>query len=153
MSVIAELKRELGTLRTEVQHLRERMRLMWNALQTTTSGGIRQTVLTFPGVLGIGRNNLRIYNETGQDWTITKVKLSCDTTPGGQAIIVDVHKEGTTIFTDPAHRPAIEAGAYEGETVLIDTPLWADGEYVQAYLDQVGSTALGADVVVHIIHN
>jgi len=117
-----------------------------------TNAGVRQTILTFIGNLVISNNPLHIYNNLGVSQTISKIFLSVETAPTGQAIIVDIHKNGTTIFTNQAHRPQIAAAATTGYSTTIDVPSWPVGEYLTAHVDQVGSVIVGANLVVHVVH-
>lgn len=66
---------------------------------------------------------------------------------------MDIHKGGTTIFTDQGNRPVIYSGEYTGQTVDIDVSEWGTLEYLTAHIDQIGSTIAGSDLVVHIIHS
>jgi len=93
----------------------------------------------------------RIYNNFGESLVISKVHLAADTAPTGAAVIVDIHKDGTTIFTNQAHRPTIAAAANTGETTDIDVATWAMGEYLTADIDQAGSTIPGAYLVISVI--
>lgn len=111
----------------------------------------QQAILTFAGELAVGANPLRIYNTTGSAKTILQVHLSVGTAPGGAAVIADVHKDGTTIFTNQAHRPEIAIGAFTGVAATIDVATWADGEYLTAEVDQVGSAAKGGNLVINIL--
>jgi len=114
---------------------------------------MHQTILTFPGDLSLTNNPLRIYNLFGSNQTITEVFIAVATAPTGASVIVDIHKEGTTIFTTQSNRPVITANNTTGYTTSIDIPTWADGEYITASIDQIGSTIAGANLVVHIIHH
>jgi len=84
--------------------------------------------------------------------TITKVKLVVKTAPTGQAIIVDVNKNGTTIFTTQANRPQIAAGATTGDSGTPDITSLAEGDKLTADIDQVGTTP-GADLTVEVVAN
>jgi hypothetical protein len=53
----------------------------------------------------------RVYNDTGEDLTVTGVRASVGTAPTGATLIVDVNLAGTTIFTTQASRPAIAISA------------------------------------------
>ena len=117
------------------------------------SNGARQSILTFPSDITVSNNPLRIYNKTGNSQTISQVFLAVDTAPTDASIIVDVHKDGTTIFTNQAHRPVIIGGANTGYTTDIDVSIWPEGSYLTAHIDQIGSGTAGSDLVVHIIHN
>lgn len=110
------------------------------------------TLFTVEGDLTVDSNPLRIYNNYGASRTISEVFLSVDTAPTGAAIIVDVNKDGTTIFTNQANRPQIAAAANTGNTTTIDVASWGDGEYLTVDVDQIGSGTAGSDLTIHIIH-
>jgi hypothetical protein len=112
-----------------------------------------QHFLTVEGTLIVDSNPLRLYNNYGGNKTISEVFLSVDTPPTDASIIVDVNKDGTTIFTSQANRPVIVAGANTGNTTTIDVPTWADGEYLTIDVDQIGSGTAGSDLTVHIIYS
>lgn len=107
---------------------------------------------TVAGSLTASKAPFRFYNCFGGARTITKVKLWCETAPTGAAIIVDIHKNGTTIFTTQSNRPQIAATANEGDSTTIEVPSWADGEYLEMYVDQIGSTIPGSYLVVHVAY-
>ena len=111
----------------------------------------RLTVFQVAGTLVTSTGLLRIYNEFGIDVRIEKVKLSVDTAPTDASILVDIHKDGTTIFTTQPNRPAILTTEFEGESTTIEVPVWADGEYLTMDVDQIGSTIAGADLTVQVI--
>lgn len=125
----------------------------WVAENPISSSIVRQTILTFTGAITVGGNPLRIYNQLGSNQTISKVFLAVGTAPTGASIIADIHKNGTTIFTNQNNRPNIASGEYTGYTETIDVPTWSGGEYLTAHVDQIGSSVAGSDLVVHIIHN
>jgi len=113
-----------------------------------------QTILTFGGNLEISSNPLRIYNRFGTAQTITEVFIATDASPTGSSIIVDIHKNGTAIFSNQANRPVIvDDGSTTGYTTSIDVSNWAIGDYITAHIDQVGSTTPGSNLVVHILHH
>lgn len=83
--------------------------------------------------------------------TIQHVRLACNTAPTGAAILVDVNKNGTTIFTTQANRPTIAASANaETATIAPDVTALAAGNYLTVDIDQVGSTVAGADLTIVI---
>ena len=116
-------------------------------------GGGHDTILTFPGALQTIQHPFLMHNTLGSAQTITKVYLGCRVAPTGADIIVDIHKDGTSIFTDQTNRPRILAGQTTGYTTTIGTATWAENSYLQAFIDQVGSGTAGFDLVVHILHN
>lgn len=102
------------------------------------------------GTLAVAAGTTRLYNDSGRTLTLTKVRASVGTAPTGAAILVDVNKNGTTIFTTSAHRPSIAAGTQTAVASGIDVTSWADGDYLTVDVDQIGSTVAGSDLTVQI---
>ena len=103
------------------------------------------TLVAVPGAL-------RVCNNIGRALTILGVYLAVSTAPTTDAIIVDLHKNGLTVFTTQANRPQIAAAANTGNTTTIDVPTWADGEYLTCDLDQVGvAGGTGRNLVVEVV--
>lgn len=96
-------------------------------------------------------SGLRWKNGLGRPLTIHGVWVSADTAPTGADLIVDVNKNGTTIFTTQANRPRILAGQNDGATAVPDITAVNDGDHLMVVIDAVGSTVAGADVSVGII--
>jgi hypothetical protein len=111
-----------------------------------------QVLFTVSGDVETHTGVLLAANHTGRTLTIVGVYLDCVTAPTGAAIIVDIHKDGTTIFTEQAHRPQIAAGADAGNTTTIDAATWADGEVLTMDVDQAGSTVPGANMTVTVVY-
>lgn len=119
------------------------------SIPTTSSG---QALFTREGAVTATAGTLRIYNSLGMTLTINKVWVCANTAPTGQAMIIDIHKDGTTIFTNQAHRPQVAAGANYGSTTDIDVATWADGSYLTMDVDQIGSGDVGSDVTVGVAY-
>lgn len=83
--------------------------------------------------------------------TITKVKLVVKTAPTGAAIIVDVNKNDTTIFTTQSNRPQIAIGATTGDSGTPDVTSLAEGDKITIDVDAVGSSEPGKDLTIEII--
>jgi hypothetical protein len=99
------------------------------------------------GSFTTGTGAFRVYNDTGRTLTIRSVRASVGTVPT-TAVIVDINKNGTTIFSTQANRPQIAIGANtSGKVTAINTTTIADGEYLTVDVDQ---TAGAADLVVQI---
>jgi hypothetical protein len=93
----------------------------------------------------------RIYNDSGRALTIMAVRASVGTAPTGSALVVDVNKNGVTIFTTQGNRPSIPAaGNTSGKVANMDVTALADGDYLTVDVDQVGSTTPGSDLTVQI---
>lgn len=100
------------------------------------------------GTLAVQTGKSRIYTE-GNYW-VESVRASVDTAPTGATILVDVNKNGTTIYTSQGARPTIVAGTNSalGNTPAVTT--FAAGDYLTVDVDQIGSTVAGADLTVTI---
>ena len=81
--------------------------------------------------------------------TISSVRASVGTAPTGAALIVDVNKNGTTIFTTQGNRPSIAASGFTATGTPDVTSLTA-GDYLTVDVDQVGSTIPGANLSVQV---
>jgi len=100
------------------------------------------------GAVAVATGKSRIYLEN--DYVVETVRAAVNTAPTGAALVVDVNKNGTTIYTDQGKRPSIAAGT---NTDLGDSPdvtALAAGDYLTVDVDQVGSTVSGADLTVTV---
>ena len=82
--------------------------------------------------------------------TIGNVRASVGTAPTGSDIIVDVNKNGTTIFTTQLSRPKIFAGQTLVSTNTPQITELTTGDYLTVDVDQIGSLNPGADLSVQI---
>lgn len=80
--------------------------------------------------------------------TILDVYAAVGTAPTGASLIVDVHKNGTTIFTTQTNRPTIAAGTNYDVSGTVNVTSVSAGQYLTVDIDQVGSTVAGADLSV-----
>lgn len=91
----------------------------------------------------------RIYIESSR--TITLVRASVGTAPTGASLIVDVLKNGTSIYNvTPANRPTITTGTFTALGGTPDTTTFVSGDYITVSVVQVGSTVSGSDLTVSI---
>lgn len=75
------------------------------------------------------------------------------TAPTGQPIIVDVLKNGSTVYTTTANRPTIPVGGF-ASTSTFATPDVTDlhlGDYLTCSILQVGAPVAGADLSLIVI--
>lgn len=120
--------------------------LKWATLQTTKS-----LPYSYLGPLATGPGTFRLYNDSGAAWTIVGVRASLGTAPTGSSVIVDVNKNGTSIFTTQANRPMIAVGANtSGKVTNMDVTTVATNEYLTVDIDQVGSTVPGTDLIIQV---
>lgn len=82
--------------------------------------------------------------------TIVSVRASVGTQPTGASLIVDVNKNGTTIFTTQANRPTIAVSTNTDLSGTPDVTTLAQGDYLTVDVDQIGSTVAGSDLTVEI---
>jgi hypothetical protein len=104
--------------------------------------------LSMAGTLATGVGKARIYMDAS--YTIASVRASVGTAPTGTSLIVDVNKNGTTIFTTQTNRPTISSYTTALITNMEVTTV-AAGDYLTVDIDQVGSTVAGTDLVVLIV--
>ena len=100
------------------------------------------------GTVAVATGKSRIYLEG--DYVVERVRAAVDTAPAGAALVVDVNKNGTTIYTTQANRPSIAAGTNSatGNNPAVTT--FAAGDYLTVDVDQVGSATAGADLTVTV---
>lgn len=108
---------------------------------------------SFGGQLATLTGTQRFYNDTGKALTITGIRATVGTTPSTSSVIVDVNKNGTTLFTTQANRPTIAVGSNTtGKLTNMDVTSFANGDYLTFDVDQVGSTSNpGANLVITVI--
>jgi hypothetical protein len=110
-------------------------------------GGTGQTLLTFsvPGVL-VGQTGVMQW-PVSVNMTIHDVTVRVATPPTGQSIVVDVNKNGSTIFTTQANRPLIALGTNVSTQAVPDLTSLVVGDYLTFDIDQVGTLVKGSDLV------
>ena len=106
---------------------------------------------SFFGTLAVSTGTFRLYNDSGNLWHITSVRATVATPPGGGSIVIDVNKNGSTVFTTQANRPTIAEGqSGTGKVTNMDITQVSDGDYLTVDIDQVGVTNPGSDLVIQI---
>lgn len=108
---------------------------------------LRETY-TIEGTLTVGSGNKRLY--MSQAGVIVNVIAGVNTAPTGAAIIFDVNKNGTTIFTGGTNRPQIAISGFSDTSSTPAVTTFSAGDYFTVDVDQVGSTVAGADATVTI---
>ena len=81
--------------------------------------------------------------------TITNITATVSVAPAGSGIIIDINKNGTTIFTTQGNRPTIAAGTYEDLSSVPDVTNLTLNDVLTCDIDQVG-TSPGAGLVVQV---
>lgn len=133
-----------ATLLDNLNHIRYRIAQAENKTQ--------QGAFTVLGALEVATNPIKMVNHYGATKTISGVYLDIDVPPSGSDVIVDIHNEGTTIFTNQGNRPRILDGEYNGFSVSVDSNVWLTGEALKAAVDQVGSGVAGSDLTITVVY-
>lgn len=80
--------------------------------------------------------------------TIVGIRATINTAPTGASVIVDVNKNGTTMYSTQANRPTIAVSTNAVNATLPNTTTFSAGDYITVDCDQIGSTIAGSDLVV-----
>lgn len=94
----------------------------------------------------------RWYVPTGKSYTIMAVVAGLDVDPLTTAVWVDVHKNGTTIFTTQTNQPRIAVAAFSDAADAIEVSALTGGDYLESVVDQAdsGGEAAGLNVTVFL---
>lgn len=105
---------------------------------------------TYSGPVALLTGTSRLYFDNAA--TVLSVRASVGTAPTGSSLIVDVLKNGTTLWNvTPANKPAIAiSGFTSGAVANMDTTAISAGDYLTLDITQIGSTIPGSDLVVTI---
>ena len=82
--------------------------------------------------------------------TITKAYAYSRTAPTGQSIIIDINKNGSTIWSTQANRLAISAGQNSGTQTAFNTTALVESDRLDLDIDQIGSGTVGANLTVEL---
>ena len=118
------------------------------ALGNHTHAIIEQNTYSYDGVIQVYPGQSRWYLEG--NYTLESVRASVGTAPTGASILVDVNKNGTTIYGTQSNRPTIAAGTNTAVGGTASTTTFASGDYITVDIDQVGSTVAGSDLTVTV---
>lgn len=100
-----------------------------------------------PLAVGIGTT---AYPISGGTFTILSIAARVTGASAGSSVIVDVNKNGVSIFGTQSNRPTIAAGSYNATVGAYSVIQVTDGDYLSVDIDQVGSTSSGAHLVLVI---
>lgn len=101
---------------------------------------------TMPGTLTTKVGAGRVYMEG--TYVVESVRASVGTAPTGAAVIVDVNRNGTTIYTTQTNRPTIAVSTQTATGGTAANGSFVAGDYLTVDVDQIGSTVAGAELVV-----
>lgn len=84
--------------------------------------------------------------------TIEKAYAAVKTAPAGQAAIIDINLNGTSIWdTNQGNRLTISSGSTTDNSTAFDTVSIAEGDQLTLDIDQIGSTTNGESLTVLLI--
>ena len=110
-----------------------------------------QADFSVTGALTVTAYDFRWYNDTGRTLTFGTVRASVGVAPATTAVVVDVLKDGTTIFTTTGNRPSIAAGANTAvNSAAPDITTLPAGHYLTVSVVQTGTGTTGSDLTVQV---
>jgi hypothetical protein len=118
-----------------------------DAPSPTISGEVK--VIGFVVTSGLQTGTIPIRMLAPWGGTITEVAASVWSAPTVSSIILDINKNGTTIFTTQSNRPSIAAGSQDGFTYTIDVDTFSKNDVFTCDVDQVGVSP-GENLVVQV---
>lgn len=83
-----------------------------------------------------------------QAMTIKKAWGAVEAAPTGADILIDIHKNGISIWSTQSNRLTITAGELSGTRTAFDTAVLAPGDMVDIFIDQIGSIIAGSALSV-----
>lgn len=81
---------------------------------------------------------------------VTDIRAYLDTAPTGATLIIDVNKNGTTMYTTQDNRAIVAIDANASSTTLPDVTTVAAGDRITYDIDQVGSGTAGAGLYLSV---
>ena len=106
----------------------------------------KERVYSYPGTLVTGTGTVRMYFM--RTATLFNIAIMVSTAPTGTgSIVVDVNKNGTTIF-NPTAKPEIAISGFTNLTNVPDVTAVSAGQYLTIDIDDVGGTIAGSDLTV-----
>lgn len=119
------------------------------AISTVRQPPVIETfTLSVMGTLTVATGKSRIYLENS--YQIETVRVAVSTAPTGAAILVDVNKNGTTVYTTQSARPSIAISGFNATGNFPAVKTFVAGDYLTVDVDQIGSTVAGADLTVTV---
>ncbi len=111
----------------------------------------REIVFAAEGILETTSGTLRIYNQLGINFHISKVFLAVATPPSPTSVKINIFNAGVPVFASDGAKPIVASGQYTGYSIAIDNPDFNDGNYLTMNIEQVGGIDYpGTDLTAHI---
>lgn len=110
-------------------------------------GSLETLAFSRAGAMTVGAGVLR-FPIKGGTFDIVSVAAMVNTAPTGSSAIIDVNKNGTTIYGTQGNRPTIAISANSATVGAHSVTSVTTGDYLTVDIDQIGSTVAGSDLVV-----
>lgn len=105
-------------------------------------------IFTVPGTLSVGSGRAKFFIPGAI--TLDNVRASVGFAPTGSDIVIDVNKNGSTVFTTQNNRPKIYAGQTLVSSSTPNITGFVEGDYITVDIDSIGSLNPGSDLTVQI---
>lgn len=105
-------------------------------------------IVSVTGAITVAAGKSKIVMQAA--YAVESIHAYANTAPTGAAIIVDVNKNGTTLFTTQGNRPTISASGNSSTNTAPNVTTFAIGDILSVDVDQVGSIVAGSDLTVTI---
>jgi hypothetical protein len=102
--------------------------------------------LSRPGQMAVAPGTLGL--PLSGSYTLIDYRVRWSTAPLGADGLVDINKNGTSLFTTQENRPKILDGQQDASTTAPDITTFVSGDYITVDVDQVGSSVAGSDMTV-----
>lgn len=109
---------------------------MQNCIALSNNSAGAQTV-------GVGKRTFIIPKGT---WRLRDMQSRLGTAPTGANFVLDVNKNGTTIFTDQTNRPFIATGTFPANAFRPQSVSFVGGDRLSYDVDVIGSSVAGSDL-------
>ena len=106
-------------------------------------------VFTYPDLLSVGESVCPLLIVT-RPMTIVKAYAAVKIAPTGADLVLDLNKNGSTIWTTQADRLKILAGATSGSQEGFNSTELVEGDVLSLDIDVIGSILAGSDLTVEI---
>lgn len=103
---------------------------------------------SFPGVLTVSTGVAKF--RVPADATVLGASAALGTAPTGSSVVVDILKNGVSLFTTPANRPTIASGATISTLLVPERTLVRAGDLLSVDVKQVGSSVAGSDLTATV---
>lgn len=115
------------------------------------SGAAQEEAFVFSlnGAVADGAGKSRLYLENS--YTLVSVRAAVGTAPSGGTEIVDINKNGTTIYGTQGNRPSIANGGFAAVGGAASVTTFAPGDYLTVDVDADGTaTSRATDLTVAV---